>query len=81
VIRLSRRAGFARRHSHCSTDFRVGTASRSSAGIALKTGFETAISNSADGAIPRFGKPLGLAPPVNDTLVEIIRARERRMLA
>ena len=29
-------------------------------------------------AIPRLGKPLGVATPVNDTLVGIIRARERR---
>ena len=34
-----------------------------------------------NGAIPRLGKPLGVTTPVNDTLVGIIRARERRMLA
>jgi 2-dehydropantoate 2-reductase len=34
-----------------------------------------------NGAIPRLGKPLGLATPVNDTVVAIIRSRERRMLA
>ena len=34
-----------------------------------------------NGAIPRVGKPLGVATPVNDTLVGIIRARERKMLA
>jgi 2-dehydropantoate 2-reductase len=34
-----------------------------------------------NGAIPRLGKPLGLATPVNETVVGIIRARERRMLA
>ena len=32
-----------------------------------------------NGAIPRLGKPLGVATPVNETLVGIIRARERRM--
>ena len=34
-----------------------------------------------NGAIPRLGKPLGIATPVNGTVVGIIRARERRMLA
>jgi 2-dehydropantoate 2-reductase len=34
-----------------------------------------------NGAIPRLGKPLGVITPVNDALVGIIRARERRMLA
>jgi 2-dehydropantoate 2-reductase len=34
-----------------------------------------------NGAIPRLGKPLGAATPVNETGVVIIRARERRMLA
>ena len=34
-----------------------------------------------NGAIPRVGKPLGIATPVNETLVGIIRVRERRMLA
>ena len=34
-----------------------------------------------NGAIPRLGKPLGVATPVNETVVGIIRARERRMLA
>jgi 2-dehydropantoate 2-reductase len=34
-----------------------------------------------NGAIPRLGKPLGIATPVNETVVGIIRARERRMLA
>jgi len=34
-----------------------------------------------NGAIPGLGKPLGVAMPVNDTVVGIIRARERRMLA
>jgi ketopantoate reductase len=34
-----------------------------------------------NGAIPRLGKPLGVATPVNDTVVGIIRSRERRMLA
>ena len=34
-----------------------------------------------NGAIPRLGKPFGVTTPVNDTLVGIIRARERRMLA
>jgi hypothetical protein len=28
-----------------------------------------------------LGKPLGVATPVNETVVGIIRARERRMLA
>jgi 2-dehydropantoate 2-reductase len=34
-----------------------------------------------NGAIPRLGKPLGVATPINETVVGIIRARERRMLA
>jgi ketopantoate reductase len=34
-----------------------------------------------NGTIPRLGKPLGVTTPVNDALVGIIRARERRMLA
>ena len=34
-----------------------------------------------NGAIPRLGKPLRVATPINDTVVGIIRARERRMLA
>ena len=34
-----------------------------------------------NGAIPGLGKPLGVATPVNETVVGIIRARERRMLA
>ncbi len=34
-----------------------------------------------DGAIPRLGKSLGVPTPVNETVVGIIRARERRMLA
>jgi 2-dehydropantoate 2-reductase len=34
-----------------------------------------------NGAIPRLGRPLGVTTPVNDTVVGIIRARERRMLA
>lgn len=34
-----------------------------------------------NGAIPRLGKPLGVATPVNETVVGIIKARERRMLA
>ena len=34
-----------------------------------------------NGAIPGLGKPLGVAMPVNETVVGIIRARERRMLA
>jgi hypothetical protein len=32
-------------------------------------------------AIPRQGKPLGVATPVNERVVGIIYARERRMLA
>jgi 2-dehydropantoate 2-reductase len=35
---------------------------------------------SINGAIPRLGRPLGIATPANDTVVGIIRARERRML-
>jgi 2-dehydropantoate 2-reductase len=34
-----------------------------------------------NGAIPQLGKPLGVATPVNETVVGIIRARERRLLA
>lgn len=34
-----------------------------------------------NGAIPRLGKPLGVATPFNETVVGIIKARERRMLA
>ena len=34
-----------------------------------------------NGAIPRLGKPLGVATPTNETVVGIIKARERRMLA
>jgi 2-dehydropantoate 2-reductase len=34
-----------------------------------------------NGAIPRLGKPLGVATPVNETVVGIIKARERRLLA
>ena len=34
-----------------------------------------------NGAIPRLGRPLGVTTPVNDTVVGIIRVRERRMLA
>jgi 2-dehydropantoate 2-reductase len=34
-----------------------------------------------NGAIPRLGKPLGVATPVNETVVGIIRAREFRLLA
>jgi 2-dehydropantoate 2-reductase len=34
-----------------------------------------------NGAIPRLGKPLGVPTPVNETVVGIIKARERRMLA
>ena len=34
-----------------------------------------------NGAIPRLGQALGIATPVNDTVVGIIRSRERRMLA
>ncbi|MGM4905325.1 ketopantoate reductase family protein [Tardiphaga sp. 866_E4_N2_1] len=33
-----------------------------------------------NGSIPRIGKPLGVATPVNDTVVGIIKARERAML-
>jgi hypothetical protein len=32
-------------------------------------------------ATPRLGRPLGVTTPVNDTVVGIIRVRERRMLA
>ncbi len=34
-----------------------------------------------NGAIPRLGNPLGVATPTNQTVVGIIKARERRMLA
>jgi 2-dehydropantoate 2-reductase len=34
-----------------------------------------------NGAIPRLGKPLGVATPVNETVGGIIKARERRRLA
>jgi 2-dehydropantoate 2-reductase len=34
-----------------------------------------------NGAIPRLGKPLGVPAPVNETVVGIMKARERRMLA
>jgi 2-dehydropantoate 2-reductase len=34
-----------------------------------------------NGAIPRLGEPLGVMTPINETVVDIIRARERRMLA
>jgi 2-dehydropantoate 2-reductase len=34
-----------------------------------------------NGAIPRLGRPLRVTTPVNDAVVGIIRARERRMLA
>jgi 2-dehydropantoate 2-reductase len=34
-----------------------------------------------NGAIPRLGKPLRVATPTNETVVGIIKARERRMLA
>jgi ketopantoate reductase len=34
-----------------------------------------------NGAIPGLGKPLGVTTPVNETVVGIIRARERRTLA
>jgi len=37
--------------------------------------------SAANGAIPRLGRPLGVTTPVNDAVVGIIRARERRMLA
>jgi ketopantoate reductase len=30
---------------------------------------------------PRLGKPLGIATPINDTVVSIIRSRERAVLA
>lgn len=33
-----------------------------------------------NGSIPRLGKPLGIPTPVNDTIVGIIKARERAML-
>lgn len=33
-----------------------------------------------NGSIPRLGRPLGIATPVNDTVVGLIRARERAML-
>jgi 2-dehydropantoate 2-reductase len=34
-----------------------------------------------NGSIPRLGKPLGVPTPVNDTIVGIVRARERQLLA
>jgi len=34
-----------------------------------------------NGAIPRLGRPLGVTTPVNDAVIGIIRARERRMFA
>ena len=34
-----------------------------------------------NGAIPRLGNPLGVATPTNETVVGIIKARERRMFA
>lgn len=33
-----------------------------------------------NGSIPRLGKPLGVPTPVNDTVVGIVKARERKML-
>ena len=33
-----------------------------------------------NGAIPRLGKPLGVPTPVNDTVVGLVRARERTYL-
>jgi 2-dehydropantoate 2-reductase len=33
-----------------------------------------------NGAIPRLGRPLGIATPFNDAVVGIIRSRERRMM-
>lgn len=33
-----------------------------------------------NGSIPRLGKPLGVPTPVNDTVVGIVRARERALL-
>jgi 2-dehydropantoate 2-reductase len=37
--------------------------------------------DATNGAIPRLGKPLGVPAPVNETVVGIMKARERRMLA
>jgi ketopantoate reductase len=34
-----------------------------------------------NGAIPRLGEPLGVATPIKETVVGIIRSRERRMPA
>ena len=34
-----------------------------------------------NGSIPRLGKPLGIPTPVNDTVVGIVRSRERALLA
>lgn len=34
-----------------------------------------------NGAIPRLGEPLGVPTPVNDTVVGIVKARERKMLS
>ncbi len=34
-----------------------------------------------NGSIPRLGKPLGVPTPVNDTVVGLVKARERAMLA
>jgi 2-dehydropantoate 2-reductase len=33
-----------------------------------------------NGAIPRLGKPLGIATPANDTVVGIVRSRERHFI-
>jgi 2-dehydropantoate 2-reductase len=33
-----------------------------------------------NGAIPRLGKPLGISTPANDTVVGIIRSRERHFV-
>ena len=33
-----------------------------------------------NGSIPRLGKPLGVQTPVNDTVVSLVRARERTYL-
>lgn len=33
-----------------------------------------------NGSIPRLGKPLGIPTPVNDTVVGIVKARERQLL-
>ena len=34
-----------------------------------------------NGSIPRLGKPLGIPTPVNETVVGIVRSRERALLA